>query len=169
MPNYCHNRLRIRGANEELQKLVVAVADAESDDPADRFSYEAILPIEDEEDEYDAWGSSSVYCLKVNANPDEVVYEFESSWDPPLAVIEYLASLWPSLEFEFVYVEPLTLRYGAHTYLSGRQRCWADAGISGWGESGLFGDAERWMRAFLEYAWPALAAKWWPGDAEAAA
>jgi hypothetical protein len=26
VPNYCHNRLRIRGAAEELQKIVVAVA-----------------------------------------------------------------------------------------------------------------------------------------------
>jgi hypothetical protein len=166
VPNYCHNRLRIRGATEELQKIVVAVASAESEDPDDRFSFEAILPVEDEDDD---WGRESVYCLNVCSNPGEVVYEFESSWDPPLDVIEYLASIWPTLEFEFVYAEPLTLRYGAHTYLGGKQRCWADAGMSGWDESGLFGHAERWMRAFLEYAWPARAAEWWPGNAEAAA
>lgn len=169
MPNYCHNRLRVRGTTGELQQLVAAVADAESADANDRFAYHEFIPNVGEEEWYEIWGSSAVYCLKVTENPGEVIYEFESPWDPPLDVIEHLAGLWPALAFEFIYVEPLTFRYGARSYCDGERSAWTDAGLSGWAGGGLLDNTDRWMRAFLEYAWPELAAEWWPVGAEAAA
>lgn len=155
MPNYCYNRLTIDGASDDLDKLAAAVRDETSHDPDDRFSYAKIRPVADGEDEGEAWGSTSVYCLKTEHVDGELVYEWESSWDPPLKVVYALAAQWPELRFEFVYCEPGTGRFGTRYLADGVRRSWSD-------DAGMYwetGDDE--IREFLEDNWPALASKWW--------
>jgi hypothetical protein len=158
MPNYCHNRLVIEGPDEEVAKLVAAVADPRSEDADDRFAFARISPVDEGEDEAEAWGSTSLYCLKVVRTAGEVVYEFQSSWDPPCAVIRALAEQWPALTFELVYIEPLTARYGTLFFRDGGRQRWNEAG------SGGFGDDDYEMRCFLDGEWPELAKKWWDDD-----
>lgn len=162
MPNYCHNLLRIDGEDEVLDQLAVAVADDSSPDPDHRFSYVRILPVVDGEDEGEAWGSTSLYCLEVKRKwrGSGLVYEFQSSWDPPIAVIDRLAEQWPALTLELVWVEPLTSRWGTRYYSAGTRQRWNEAGFSG------FNDDDWEMRMFLESEWPELADKWWDGDVE---
>jgi hypothetical protein len=157
MPNYCHNRLRIQGPDAELRKLRRAVADAESKDKDDRFSYAKIVPVAAGEDHGKAWGSTSVYCLKIHRSSGELVYEFESSWDPPLAVVAALARQWPALTLEHVFVEPCTGWYGSRYFAAGGIRyCDMAPGL---------GCDDDDVRAFVECEWPELAAKWWDDDA----
>lgn len=155
MPNYCHNRLVIEGSDDELDKLVVAVADPSSDERSDRFSFARIVPVGEGQDEGDAWGSTGLYCLKIKRSSGQVVYEFESSWDPPSAIFDALAAQWPGLTMEVVYVEPLTGRYGTRFYRGGVRQRWNEGGC--WS----FGDDDYEMRAFLYGEWPQLAEKWW--------
>ncbi len=165
MPNYCHNRLRIEGPDAELDKLADAVADPASLDldrcfsfqDLDRcFSFQAIVPVEDEKLRGEAWGSTSLYSLEIDREPGELIYEFESSWDPPLAVIEALAAQWPELTIEFVFVEPGTARYGSQFFRSGALQNW-------FGSHGDRGHGDSDMREFLEDSWPRLAEEWWDG------
>jgi hypothetical protein len=160
MPNYCHNLLRIDGEDEVLDQLAVAVADSASDDPCERFSYARIVPVAEGEDEGAAWGSCSLYCLEVVRRSRELNYEFQSSWDPPMAVIETLATQWPTLTFELVWVEPLTARWGTRFYREGARQHWNEGGSSG------SNDDDWEMRSFLEGEWPSLAEKWWEDDFE---
>jgi hypothetical protein len=161
MPNYCHNRLVIEGADKELDRLARAVADPTSEDENTRFSYARIAPLVGGEDEGEAWGSTSLYCLKVLRSRRELVYEFESAWDPPCAVIDRLAQAWPGLTFELVFVEPLTDRYGTRYYKEGARTHWNE--VSG---SRYWSGDDSEMRHFVESEWPELADKWWGDEYE---
>jgi hypothetical protein len=158
MPNYCYNRLRVEGPDEELDNLVIAV-DAGGDDPDDRFSFEKILPVPRGADEGELWGTTSLYDLKVERTRGELFYEFESSWDPPCELIHHLARSWPGLVFELVYVEPCTGRFGSRYFERALSHRWSDIGLQ-WSND----DSE--MRDFLESEWPELARKWWGDDRE---
>jgi hypothetical protein len=153
MPNYCYNRLRVEGPDGELEKLAAAVADPGRNDPDSRFSYAQIMPLADGGDEGKAWGSPSLYCLEVSQGRGELVYKFESSWDPPSAVVAALAAQWPDLVLEHVYIEPLTGRYAREVYERGS--CYQ------WPFGGGYSNDDADMRAFLEDEWPELAREWW--------
>jgi hypothetical protein len=160
MPNYSYNQLTIDGPNDELDKLAAAVADASSNDRDDRFSYEKILPLAPCEDEATVWGSCSLYCLELDRTAGDLTYRWQSSWDPPLAVVNALAAQWPELSFEFVYCEAGTGRYGSRSLVKGKTAHREDGGSYWEGD-----DSD--LQSFLHCYWPQLAEKWWgPEDDE---
>lgn len=140
MPNWCHNKLRVTGSFDALQKFAEAVAGTDPETPQP-LSFERILPTpaalldvpspapRGMPDWYtwrcDHWGTKwdasfgnpfialGTDTMDVEASPagmqeqfnDELLYEFNTAWSPPLPVIAEAARQHPDVTFILHYAE----------------------------------------------------------------
>lgn len=98
MPNWCDNKLIIKGSQEDFQKFY---------SEHKNLDFNKILPIPTENVDLfnyriNTWGT------KWNASDvvweDNIVY-FHTAWTPSIPIILQLASLYPSLSFYYAYYE----------------------------------------------------------------
>ena len=101
MPNWVHNEIEVRGDN--LQDFYnTHIVDGE-------FDFSTIIPEPDDADR--EWWINN-WSVKWNASDtwaDDLVengfVSFQTPWDAPLPVINALAKLYPSFEFDYMFVE----------------------------------------------------------------
>lgn len=120
MPNWCFNRLVVRGPgarklHEQMQDFIKDHAD---DDPERVLDFNFSVPMPEVvkltqpplEDNWYDWAVEN-WDTKWNArqsvleslSDDEVVYSFATAWGAPLKVVDSLARLHPHLRFELEY------------------------------------------------------------------
>jgi hypothetical protein len=114
MSNECWNNLTITGDPEVLLKFR-----AENMDVPDEYGTQAKLslcasaPYPEEVIEHIAewgshnWGTRGIYEISENSHeiPTEIYITFASHWAPPLAWMETVAPLYPSIHFKMTYEE----------------------------------------------------------------
>ena len=110
MPNWCYNRLEVRGPTQAIHEVFdPAIASQE-----DFFNVIKPRPA-DEEDNWYEWNISN-WGTKWDANPEQVDIDddndgmstvstnFDSAWSPPIGVAEHLHEL--GFEVRLYYYEP---------------------------------------------------------------
>lgn len=85
------------------------------------------------------WELSADDC-RIEKQDSELVYTFDSAWDPPLTALSKLAARFPNLEFELVYFEPDNGFAGHATWLGGLQQ--------------RYDRVDESLREFLADRWP---------------
>lgn len=125
MPNWCENKLSIKGNAEDIKKfkdLAVgysAWGSQEVDDRPNLLEFHKLYPIPEEilKGGYDPagynweilhWGCEwdPDYILLNPHTKSHLIYEFPTPWKAPLALLKHIAPQWPNLEFELFYTEP---------------------------------------------------------------
>lgn len=128
MPNWVYNTLRVKGTKKRLTQFAWAIGS-----PSAAFDWTklaTVVPMT-----WDARDERRTGELEVDGR--DLVYQFDTAWNPRLQLIEDLATRYPDLGFELHYVEEGPAFAGAVVYTQGRKV----------GESHL-GDGEE--RAFFE-------------------
>jgi hypothetical protein len=110
MPNYVENDLVVTGDQADLAKFVASVAGI--DVP---ITFNAVIPCPEHLAGFNDTGwCSANWGTKWDAiNPHAWLDEhetqwrcsFETAWEPPLKVVQRMASMWPALSFELNYYE----------------------------------------------------------------
>jgi len=103
MPNWCENEIKITANSEkELGEFVAYVRDNNS-----LFSFNKILPVQDEVTKVDVWGTKwsvqdvdYVWESLVTAN-----YFFETAWTPPYGIYTALQKQFPDIDICWFYKE----------------------------------------------------------------
>jgi Ferredoxin-like domain in Api92-like protein len=125
MPNWCNNRLTVKGETEEVQRFKQsAVGHNPWDSPLpdenpSPFNFHSLVPVPETvlregyvNEGYDweiaNWGCRSGDCDAglVEDKGDELLYGFDTVWNPPTAFLRQLGKLWPDLMFQLEYEEP---------------------------------------------------------------
>lgn len=142
MPNWCENRLIVRGDKKEVLRFIEK---NQNDDEA--LSLEAVVPrpegIEDRphnsslallldpnipDDKLDwynwslrHWGTKwDLGEVRADLAPGQADYRFMSAWSPPIAWLEAVAKEFPALTLELIYCEPGNAFAGRQLYEQGR-------------------------------------------------
>lgn len=134
MPNWCDNRLVIKGDTKELTRFkeavkgmgaVYALSDAEKslfkDDAKPRslaLSFHALVPVPSNvlqkpygEGGYDwqiaNWGTKweASQPYMLDEFENELWYEFSTAWSPPETWVKQVSLLFPALSFDLAYYE----------------------------------------------------------------
>ena len=136
MPNWCENKIWVRGNTSELDRLVEFISSEERE-----FDFQKVLPYPEDSDinehdwRIDNWGTRS--------QPDEpLVYVyggeaeigFLTAWSPSLGITQTLSELFPRLEFEHGYEEGGEDFSGVFYFVNGeiteqKQGCFGDIRI----------------------------------------
>lgn len=129
MPNWCTNKLYVRGAQEELDKFAERVrGDLNGKDLA--LSFQTIAPQpEGLEKEVPLFGSAlgkreplivegwyawrlqnwgtkwDLADVYTSIGTEEILYEFDTAWSPPTELIKHLLEKYPALRFLLEYAE----------------------------------------------------------------
>lgn len=135
MPNWCHNTLRVEGAEEDVIEFVnrARTSSGDGDQP---FFFSNFIPEPDYENEGDWWGwrienwgtkwepnfggpflamgapgsdpSAAKNQIDLQGSDGElsVSYEFDTAWAPPVPVIRAASRQHPDLQLEIVWGEP---------------------------------------------------------------
>jgi len=124
MPNWCDNHLTVKGENNLVQQFKArAVGHSPWDSPPANEKPNALnfhslveLPADVLKAGYEAegydwelknWGCKWGACRGelVDDNGSELFYSFDTAWSPPIAFLEQVAKLWPTLTFILEYEE----------------------------------------------------------------
>ena len=105
MPNWCENKLVIRGEEEDIAKFNKAM-DVEN-------LLSSFVPMPKEKDDYwyswcvDNWGTKwDVEKHDSMIDDDYLELSFDSAWAPPVAWVKIVAKKYPKLKFALKYDEP---------------------------------------------------------------
>lgn len=128
MPNWVYNTLRVKGAKKNLTQFAWAIGSPSA--TIDWTKLASVVPMT-----WDVRDERTTGRLEVDGR--DLVYLFDTAWNPRPQLIEDLAARYPDLGFELVYVEEGPAFAGAAVYAQGRK----------FGESHL-GDGEE--QAFFE-------------------
>lgn len=125
MPNWCQNHLFIKGDSNAIVQFIEAVTLPNDYQQDETYAIlESLYPTPQGVDVYDwnckHWGSKWADCntLMIGALDNEVMFEFDSAWSPPIEGIAFIASMFPTLEFSLEYNEPAIGFYGNTTFYS---------------------------------------------------
>lgn len=172
MPNWCENRLVVRGEQDELNRMVEQIKSEER-----LLDFNKILPyparFQEQDNEVEALRNSGVawedipkdgynsggyeWCIEnwgtkwnaVEATIDEdydITYFFDTAWSPPIPVIHELSRQFPELYFELTFGDPAMDFSGVYEFKDGHFMREDDGGYQ---EFGLYvdewlEDMERW-------------------------
>ena len=115
MPNWCENKLVVRGEKKDMAKFLKVIDKKVTLSDTGNLQYilNAFVPIpSDESDLYhwhiDNWGTKwDVECTEAAQIDDDFVeLSFASAWAPPVAWLEKVAKKYPKLKFSLKYDEP---------------------------------------------------------------
>ncbi len=107
MPNWCECDLTVNGNKKELSRFKKFSATKKSVLDHNKFiSYPKKFKILYDwccKNWWTKWGICHAEIAYQNA--DEILYRFDSTWSPPLPVIETMGKKFPKLEFKLCYFE----------------------------------------------------------------
>ena len=128
MPNWCFNRVTVRGDNERVAKVVAAVRGRYGDGEECPLDFRRILPPPPDVGSgevtwcYEHWGTKWLpqYPHVENAGADgEFVVSFQSANTPPQDFVRVLSERFPDVRVELYYDQP-DFGYGAElAYMDG--------------------------------------------------
>lgn len=136
MPNWCHNRMRVIGAPDEVEKFRLAVMkqpDSFLDANDEDLSFHSTVPqpkfSNDRNDERwyawrvarwgTKWQPSDVTLTRVNETT--ILYDFQTAWSPPIPWLEETVTQFQNLRFELWYAEEGMGFAGITTFESGEK------------------------------------------------
>jgi hypothetical protein len=166
MPNWCECTLKIAGDPNDVRRCLASMAtpDSESDDQR-LFDFKRVIPLPIELRErmgapciadsngWDVvdqisrlWGTKwNADSVTIEHQPDGggAVIRFDTAWDPPGPIIETLADRFPSLAFDFDFLDDEGMKAGRAWRAPGRPWAFIDArGNGGFCQAAL--DAKSW-------------------------
>ncbi|MFY8102480.1 MAG: hypothetical protein ACOVK6_00130 [Ramlibacter sp.] len=112
MPNWVYNTLRIKGTKKRLTQFAWAIGSPKA--PLDWTQLAAVIPMT-----WDSRDERSNGELEVDGR--DLVYRFDTAWNPRPQMIEDLAVQYPDLGFELHYVEEGPAFAGATVFAQGRK------------------------------------------------
>ena len=105
MPNWCENKLVVRGNKIDMSKFKKTM------DVENLLNSFVPLPKEKDDNWYqwcvDNWGTK--WDVEINdstIDDDFIELSFDSAWGPPIAWVEIVAKKYPKLKFALKYDEP---------------------------------------------------------------
>ena len=112
MPNWVYNTLRVKGTKKRLTQLAWAIGSPSA--AIDWTKLATVVPMT-----WDARDERRTGELEVDGR--DLVYRFDTAWNPRPQLIEDLAARYPDLRFELDYVEEGPAFAGAAVYAQGRK------------------------------------------------
>lgn len=112
MPNWVHNTLRVKGTKKRLTQFAWAIGSPSA--VINWAQLATLIPAT-----WDSRDEQSAGQLEIHGR--DLVYEFDTAWNPRLQLIEDLAALYPDLTFELQYVEEGPAFAGAVVFRQGRK------------------------------------------------
>jgi hypothetical protein len=123
--NFCNNYLTVKGETEEVQRFKQSAVgfnpwdSPQPDESPSPFNFHSLVPVPEKvlrenyvEAGYDwemaHWGCRSGDCDAelVEDKGLELLYGFDTVWNPPIAFLKHLGKSWPNLRFLLQYDEP---------------------------------------------------------------
>ena len=129
MPNWCLNKLIVKGPDKDLAAFKQQAAGSDSEGKAMPLSFNTLVPLPtNQKENWHAWQSDN-WGTKWDLDAETVVtegrgqvtYEFNSAWAPPAAWLIKVAKLFMTLRFTLMYAEPGMQFAGQAIYEGGRQ------------------------------------------------
>ncbi len=112
MPNWVYNTLRVKGTKKRLTQFAWAIGSPEA--AVDWNKLATVIP-----NTWDSRDERSTGELEVDGR--DLVYRFDTAWNPRPQMIEDLAAQYPDLRFELHYVEEGPAFAGATVFDQGRK------------------------------------------------
>ncbi|MEY2620115.1 MAG: hypothetical protein RL522_3117 [Pseudomonadota bacterium] len=112
MPNWVYNTLRVKGTKKRLTQLAWAIGSPSA--ALDWTKLAGVIPLT-----WDARDERSTGELEVDGR--DLVYRFNTAWNPRPQLVEDLAARYPDLGFELHYVEEGPAFAGAAVFAQGRK------------------------------------------------
>jgi hypothetical protein len=112
MPNWVYNTLRVKGTKKRLTQLAWAIGSPSA--AIDWKKLATVVPMT-----WDTRDERSTGELEVDGR--DLVYRFDTAWNPRPQLIEDLAARYPDLGFELHYVEEGPAFAGAAVFSQGRK------------------------------------------------
>jgi hypothetical protein len=112
MPNWVYNTLRVKGTKKRLTQLAWAIGSPSA--VIDWTKLTTVVPMT-----WDARDERRTGELEVKGR--DLVYRFDTAWNPRPQLIEDLAARYPDLGFELHYVEEGPAFAGAAVFAQGRK------------------------------------------------
>ena len=115
MPNWCENKLVVRGEKKDMAKFLKVINEKVTLSDANRLQdiLNAFIPIPSNVSDWyhwniDNWGTKwDVECYEeARIDDDYVELSFDSAWAPPVVWLEKVAKKYPKLKFSLKYNEP---------------------------------------------------------------
>jgi hypothetical protein len=122
MPNYIYNKLILQGDWYSIKKII----GSDRKNPMKnkqtkpksykKFKFDLIAPLETNQisdqqlnthyHQINAWGTKwQPWNVTLIKEPDQVILEFETAWDPPVNWINKLFELYPNIKFNLVWAD----------------------------------------------------------------
>ena len=137
MPNWCKNFLRVTGPDEDLARFRQQAAPAEpgqeakTASPPEAFSFQRLVPLPlagrnttdgQGNSPQEAWGCrGDVIDSEFEETRDgAALYQFATSWNPPMNFLRQVSVLWPTLVFLLDYDEPMVAFRGTARAQAGK-------------------------------------------------
>lgn len=112
MPNWVYNTLRVKGTKKRLTQFAWAIGSPAA--AIDWTKLATVVPMT-----WDARDERRTGELEVDGR--DLVYQFDTAWNPRPQLIEDLAARYPDLRFELHYVEEGPAFAGAAVFAQGRK------------------------------------------------
>ncbi len=112
MPNWVYNTLRVKGTKKRLTQFAWAIGSPEA--PLDWTRLATVIPMT-----WDSRDERRAGELEVDGR--DLVYRFDTAWNPRPQMVEDLSSQYPDLGFELHYVEEGPAFAGAAVFAQGRK------------------------------------------------
>ena len=114
MPNWCGNRLVVRGDSASIAAFwednKESMEDAEDETYLEELSFKRAVPLldnEDRDERGEKWGTSQdAYEVGVSETDGMLEYDILTAWSPPTKWLATVAEKNPALEFRLDYTEP---------------------------------------------------------------
>jgi len=133
MPNFCENTVVITGDTKQIQDLCKRAENKkEGDNKELLFSFEKFIPTPPEflrgDEWYDGWcewritnwgTKRDTIFSKREWQGQELIYNFDTAWSPPLTFLESLSGMYPRLSIRIMYQEGDNCIYGEATFENG--------------------------------------------------
>lgn len=115
MPNWCSNHLSITGEKERMDAFKNRLRLNQDEEP--ELSFSAFVPTETMSQSIARWGTKwDLYpTLPTVDLDDELFFDFETAWSPPIEWLLSVSRIFPELEFRLAYFEPGMQFAGSHT------------------------------------------------------
>jgi len=129
MPNWCENRMRVKGKQSEIEKFLQK-AKGERENKESLVSLESLIPTPKELFEGQGWypwrlghwGTKwdlrEVYITQNNGD-GLLEVDYETAWSPICEAMLTLSEMFPMLEFYHMYIEQGVGFAGYETYKNG--------------------------------------------------